>query len=381
MRGHTFACVAWVAGCAGTPAAQSGDAPLETATVSVVAPSPSATATSATRANVRTTTEPLPLPTAENTVCELSAGKWARSPAFRLKPDGDQFATVLRLDNAHVFVPKNPTIKGILMRGEIGPVELTGIATPGELEVYANGEPMLGGFFVPDGTTPLRFTGADVGVVRLAMPTPPIEITQLSGALDAEMKCKDTSLEWGKGDVSKTFKSNESGRLVGEVIPLSVDPKGKPVTSLVPPGDGEMREVTVLEKTPTAVRIAWNLRAGWVIGWVAKGAVKPGPPRPGQGWAGSTGSVPIRVKPPRESRSCDRELQLGVELDETSGKASAIIGRIKPKASLDLYEDDGERVTVNVREAAIRRSEGARFFVRSADVKTCPVVPPPPPSK
>lgn len=370
MRARLLTLLALTA-CSSQPSADSAVVDA-TAAVSLAAPPESAPAPIAS-AKVRTTTEPLALPTPENTVCELTAGKWPRSPAFRLKPDGDQFATVLRLDNARVFVPKNPTIKGILMRGDIGPVELTGIAAAGELEVYANGEPMLGGFFVPDGTTPLRFTGADVGVVRLAMPTPPIEITQLAGALDAEMTCKEASLEWGKGDVSKTFKSTESGRLVGEVIPLSVDPKGKPVTSLVPPGD-EMREVTVLEKTPTGVRIAWNLRAGWVIGWVAKGAVKPGPPRPGQGWGGAGGSVPLRLKPPRESRSCDRELELGVELE----KVSATIGRIKPKATLDLYEDDGERVTVHVREAAIRRSEGARFFVKASDIKSCPVVPPPP---
>lgn len=361
-------------GCSGSSAMPNNAAASEALVVSVTAPPVESAPVVTATAKVRTTTEPLALANPGETVCELSAGKWSRSPAFRLRPDGDQFATVLRLDNAHVFVPKAPSIKGILMRGDVGPVELTGIAAAGELEVYANGEPMLGGFFVPDGTTPLRFSNADIGVVRLVMPTPPIELTQLAGPLDAEMTCKEASLEWGKGDFSKSIKSTESGHLVGEVIPLAIDAKGKPVTSLVPPG-AEMREVTVLEKNPTAVRIAWKLRAGWVTGWVAKGAVKSGPPRAGQGWGSATGSVPVRVKPPRESKSCDRELQLGVELEKTS----AIVGRIKPQTTLDLYDDDGERVTVHVREAAIRRSEGARFFVRTSDLKGCAVVAPPAP--
>jgi hypothetical protein len=364
-----------LAGCSGSKTETNNPAATEALVVSVEPPVPSDSAPLATTsASVRGTTEPaLPLPT--DAVCELSAQSWTKVPAFRLKVDGPSFASVRRLDNGRVLVRREPAKAGIVMRGDVGPVELTGVGVVEELTVFSNKDLLLGGLILPFGSTSLRFVNADVGVVVVGLPQAPIELTSLSVPLQAESICSAVGLSWGKVRPRDSLgKAIDTAALVGETIPLATTDGGEPVAKLVPTTADGSRDVDVLEKGKTATRIAWALKDGIVTGWVPKAALKPAKPSVGQGFGTGTGSVPLRRKPPRESRSCERDLPLGVTLD----KSSAFVGRIKSKATLDLYEDDGERVTLQVRDADIRLAEGARLFVEREAIKACPVVPPEP---
>jgi len=120
------------------------------------------------------------------------------------------------------------------------------------------------------------------------------------------------------------------------------------------------------------VRISWELRDGFVTGWVAKTSVKSAKAPDQEAYGTGSGNTRKRGAAPRETKSCDRELSLGVVLD---GEAM-IVGTIEPQAILDLFAVDGERVAVRVRDAEIGMSDGATLFVSASEIRDCTAVKP-----
>jgi len=340
-------------------------------TVSVAPPTPTAS-TPVQTVKVRTPTPISALRVPTDAVCVLTLANkaWTRAPAFRLKNDGPSFAVIRALQRARVHVPNDPVGTGVVMQGEVGPVKIAGVGLAAELPIFPEKRVTLGGIFVPYNSTSLRFVGATADSVRIAAPRPPIELTHLRVPLEAEVPCSSASLDWGTERPS-VGESLDHAVLIGETIPLSATALGVPLTNLLPTRDGS-RHVSILERQASAVRISWELRDGFVTGWVAKTSVKSAKAPDQEAYGTGSGNTRKRGAAPRETKSCDRELSLGVVLD---GEAM-IVGTIEPQAILDLFAVDGERVAVRVRDAEIGMSDGATLFVSASEIRDCTAVKP-----
>lgn len=330
---------------------------------------------------------------------------------FRLSPGGVPFASAGFMGGiVGVFGPRKdggtpatrtevllfdaqPTSAG--MTFETSRIRVRGHVDMASVRLHIAKATILGGFLIPVSVVPRRI-GADGVEAAPALP-PSVELVGEAPAW--HLGCADLSISEERPDVTAALpaakKRDEYMLLkVGEPIDLSLLPGGAAVARLRPE-EGSAR-VMVLEKKGNAARIAWDLNALSVFGWVRSSSLEK--PKSGRS-RGAEGRMVTSSERPRAqaSRVCDKDVPLFV----AAAGERVEVGAIRSGATLDISERSAgfARVEPPRRPPGpfdgdvlpdVDRAKDAAFWVEESAIAACapapgpsaapPVTPPPSPS-
>ncbi len=284
-----------------------------------------------------------------------------------------------------VLFDGQPTSVG--MTYETKRIRVQGHVDVGDVRLHVAKAAVLAGFLVPVSVAPRRI-GADGVEAALVVP-PAVEIVGEAPAW--HLGCADLSISEERPDVTaaRPAAMKDSDYMVlksGDPIVLSLSPGGAAVARLHPEKGNP--SVVVLEKKGKATRVAWDMDALSVFGWVASSALEK--PRSGRnrGAEGQWGTQSER-RPAPPSLVCDKDVPLFVD----AGGERVEVGAIRSGAPLEISERKATFARVEPPRPPPGRSGGetlpdvdrakdASFWVQEAAIATClpSPSPTPPPS-
>lgn len=315
--------------------------------------------------------ESAPLPPAldwpKQSACEFASPSWPLegSVLAALSPNGEPAFELAAGWNARVALGEGPAEKAVIT----GEFSDAGITVRGHLkletvQIFASQPLLLGGVFIPDGTTPLRWLESSKGKPTVSAEAP--EGVRFIQAAQAEVGCSGLSLSTSRFDRlqgASTQKVATLGILTTPLVLFSA-PEGKPAVKL--DRSEKPHLVKRLDSLGDWARVAVAFPSGEVVGWVvsssislSKGGVE------GSGMRGRRGVV-FMAGQPLESRVCPKILPLILSV----GPLSLVVGSLDAHTPFDLTAH-GEALTgVGLRSKRLS-ARGGQFFMRTSDLAEC----------
>ena len=316
---------------------------------------------------------PPPLVPAAPVACRLPPAIPPHRVVGRLRPGGEEAFSVI-----------GAQMEVALMRGDGGPgsafftgsrdgLQLRGAMNQGDLRLFATEPVVLGGWVVTRHNTKLlvrRITDASVEV-----DVDPLYLEDVGAktALRATVSCKRLLLDqadpfppWA-GLPTALPTPGVWGNLVGDPVPLSLEPEGSPVALLATASNDA---AAVLDRQGSWTRVAVPRQLVLVFGWVPSSRVQVRPQSVedrGGGFGFGTGSGGSSLRPLR----CPRPLSIAVELGDdrfVALRADPGIELLPPGEATD------GRVPISFyRRHWLHLAEGATMWVRETDLSGCAV--------
>ncbi len=367
-----------LASCAGAGGA-SGDLSSSTGAPSTVPLTSAAVASSATSsaaspasssATSAPTAESAPLPPAldwpKQSACELASPSWPLegSVLAALSPNGEPAFELAGGWNARVALSEGLAEKAVIT----GEFSDAGITLRGHLkleavQLFASQPLLLGGVFIPDGTTPLRWREAKKGQPTVSAEAP--EGVRFLQPAQSEVGCSGLSLSTSRFDRLQGASTQKVATLGMFTTPLVLfgAPEGKPAVKIDRSEQPHM--VNRLDSLGAWARVAVAFPSGDVVGWVRSDSLSLS-----KGGVGGLGRASSRrgfgALPVLESRVCPEQLPVIM----TVGPLSRVIGSLDAHTPFDLTAYGGALTGVQLRSKRLS-PRGGQFFVRTSDLTQC----------
>ncbi len=339
-------------GAAGSTSAARSSSSSSASSASALAAS--SNATSAPTAPQIAESAPLPpaLDWPKQAACEFASPSWPleESVVATLSPKGEPAFVLAAGWNARVALGEG-LAEETVVTGEFrdAGISLRGHLTLEEVQLFASQPLLLGGVFIPDGTTPLRWHEAKKGQATVSADAP--EGVRFIQPAQAEVGCSGLSLSTSSFDRLQGASAQKVATLGMLTTPLVLfsAPEGKPAVKI--DRSEQARLVRRLDSVGDWARVAVAFSSGDVVG--GRGGMS-GRSR------GVFGTVPVL-----ESRVCPKQLPVIM----TVGPLSLVIGSLDANSPFDLTAH-GEALT-GVRLRSKRLSVRGQFFVRTGDLAEC----------
>ncbi|MDI1484479.1 hypothetical protein [Polyangium sp. y55x31] len=317
--------------------------------------------------------KPLPPPVALDAAvaCTFEAARWsgaANVTDLALLPDAAPFVRI-RGGAARLSIPVGPVGDTLLrIRDEGFTVEGH---TPASASVLrANVPIVMNGFAIPTIFAHLGWSKAEDASITVTHPDSE-ELEVLDPPLRATRPCGDVGLEIGSFAAEEAVPGGGEAKrkdvkiiLPGSRVPISLEPKGKPVARLAL---STATHVSVFESRGDMSRISLPVDTLYVFGWVKTSDLKPSRSLTGYGSGGGGGGMrhpPFVVK---ERLRCEHDVPLVAELE---GERRTV-GSIGKNTTLEILDRAEDEARVRVWTKVIHMVESASFLVRTVDISGC----------
>jgi hypothetical protein len=286
------------------------------------------------------------------------------------------FAEALSYDEAVVDLPIGPRSHARASIEVLGAIRVSGILDLDAIAFHATHPFVIGGLFVPQEYTPLRWESGAPGVATVS-----IAMTHVHAAPElyrAAQPCADVAAGWQWFPPPAEQRPWLGSAVLRAGTTGIASAPGKPVSASVLVAEGDDRLVDVTEVRGKQSRITLHADSALIVGWVAGSALTASSTQAARDYLppsamfgiGQHGS-PIRV-------ACSTSLPLVAEvLFERR-----TVGEIRAGTTLGIDERHADFCVANLMgpAAVLAPAPGARFLVRTGDLAGCKVLPEPSPA-
>ncbi|MDC3957611.1 hypothetical protein [Polyangium jinanense] len=317
--------------------------------------------------------KPLPPPVALDApvACAFEAAQWSGAADvtnLALLPDATPFARI-RGGAARLSIPVGPVGDTLLRIRDQG-VTVEGHTPASASVLRANVPIVMNGFAIPTIFAHLGWSTAEGQSLTVTHPDAE-ELEVLDPPLRATRPCGDVGLEGDSFSAEDAVPGGGEAKrkevkiiLPGSPVPLSLEPKGKPVARITL---STATHVSVFESRGGMSRISLPVDTLYVFGWVKTSDLKPSRSLTGYGSGGGRGGIrhpPFVVK---ERLRCEHDVPLVAE----AGGERRTVGSIGKNTTLEILDRTKDEARVRVWTRVIHMAESTSFLVRSVDISGC----------